>query len=198
MESSSADSVSPVASQYGSNASSPYRSNLSKQRTASFVNLERAELAQVDSGVFENAPQSMDANVARETDSSNEMELPEQGITKSLVAQWRAAETGSVGTPARMGTPSRVSRSPSVSSAVKVRSSAPSVRRVVEEAEKGEREECSGVGETQLLEAEKLEEESLPPANITRNLLAMFKTLEGDSGGPSGSALVDSTPSEKV
>lgn len=135
----------------------------SAQRSANFID------ECTDGGVFENEP-ALPVDVVRETDPSDEQELPEAGITRSLVAQWKSMEQHVSSSGQR--SPVNESRStlagggcvPRPRSTVKVvRSNA------------GLNDE---LGSSQ--EGEAMEEEALPPPDITKNLLAKFKTIEAE------------------
>ena len=52
------------------------------RRTSSYAELERTELAHVEGGVYENEP-APSLDVVRESDAGSELELPEEGTTRS-------------------------------------------------------------------------------------------------------------------
>lgn len=135
-----------------------------------------------DGGVFENEPaQPMD--VVRETDPMDEQELPEFGITRSLVAQWKTMEQH----VSRSGqqSPANDSRSASVSGG-SVPRPRPTVKVVRTNAGLN-----GDSGSSQ--EGEAAEEEALPPPDITKNLLAKFKTIEAEV-----QVSANQTPAKKV
>lgn len=160
----------PLRRSSSSLPSGPRSSGSDTRRSSNFID------ECTDGGVFENDP-TLPVDVVRETDPTDEQELPEAGITRSLVAQWKSMEQ----TVSRSGqqSPANESRSTSVSggSVQRPRSTVKVVRSNASlNGELGMSTEEAGGNQ----ERETVEEEALPPPDITKNLLAKFKTIEAE------------------
>lgn len=145
----------------------------SAQRSANFID------ECTDGGVFENEP-ALPVDVVRETDPSDEQELPEAGITRSLVAQWKSMEQQVSSSGQR--SPVNESRSTLAGggSVPRPRSTVKVVRSNAGLNDESGMDTVSTGGAGSSQEGEAVEEEALPPPDITKNLLAKFKTIEAE------------------
>ncbi|ELU14546.1 hypothetical protein CAPTEDRAFT_199500 [Capitella teleta] len=113
----------------------------------------------IEGGIFENKP-VQSQGVVREADSPNEEELPESGIAKNLLNQWRSVETVETFVPAEYSSTSS-GHKPSARYSHECRVGSQAV-------ENGE----------VIRESDQNEEEFLPPRGLSKNLTAKFKSLE--------------------
>ena len=140
----------------------------------SFASMQAAITEVTDAGVFENEPVT-NIDVVRESDRHDEEELPEEGFTRSLLAQWRTMETDGGATRESQNHTPKKSRSPSVTSSVRP----PALSTASALSEQGR------AAESHEASVEREEEEDgsayLPPPEITKNMRAKFMNLEGEN-----------------
>jgi hypothetical protein len=114
----------------------------------------------IEGGIFENEPITSHG-VVRESDNPNEEELPESGSARNLLAQWRNVETST------SYIPTDFSKAPNNNFG----------SRITHECRMGSNMQLNEFGEV-VRESDQNEAQFLPPAGLSKNLTAKFKTIE--------------------
>jgi hypothetical protein len=116
-------------------------------------------------GVYESTPVHVDG-VVRSGEEASKEEMPEQGFTRNLLAQWRTLEQGSGGQPSLPKPRSSAPKAPQAERVMQIDGQCDEHRDVVRESDQNE-------------------EEYLPPPSFTKNMLAHFQSMESQSPKPS-------------
>lgn len=141
----------------------------------------REEIEYADGGVFENEPEES-FDIVRECDPLGEADLPETGMARALVEQWKSLQS-EVEKPRQQLLPSAgslsvasmtSSRLPVTGGKTGMSSYANPGSQTVGAGMEGNAEETGYFG------MDESPEDDLPPQDITRNLLAKFKTIKVD------------------
>lgn len=160
-----------------SECSSENKGQISQNEPAKSIHHEEI----IEGGVYENEPVQVEG-VVRESDAPNEEELPESGFAKSLLSQWRDVEKTTTYIPTEFSVVSPPS------------SKYGSTTRITHECRMGASSIRSDETDYRdvVRESDQNEEEFLPPAGLSKNITAKFRTLEAENKSESMSSLSSS------